>query len=428
MGYQDYFTIENACIMLFVLSLFYAASTLSDGYLEHQIPGPYFSARDALYSSQLITDVLYNDGFLRSDYVSNGSASYFNRPPLMAGMGALFSISTGVNEYDMGFSIMLLASLAMIAIMYALIMQVNKQIAILSLPLTLVFFTFPFNAAITWGRWGSIFNVFFLLVVTLVFIRFAFEKPLLLGVLIGFSLLTHVKESIYFMAIIFPLWILYDMYYKKVDRLYIKQVIITITVAGILFLGFLPFSLSYSSQLSDQAIIQWDPIPSSRIDIPHFSQLNFSSYIVFIGLILWIFSKRNEIIDKIGLFTIGYMILTTIGLVFVPFRKGITQDRFFLPITLCFFFGLTLYYVYIWLPKHKLVFLGLFVLALMGVFTVFDLTEGYTYTYVNPYTWESWVWIKSNTPATSSWLSLYGDNLRDDAMHWPSQRYFHLVE
>jgi len=434
---KKHITVTNICLLVFIVCFFYAALYFSDGEVDHTTPGPFFLARDTMYSSQLITDIIDNNGFERAAYVSDGKKSYYYRPPVFGGGIAILSDFTGMNEYDLGFFFCLLAFVIMTFSMYLMISNYSKVLALFSLPLAMMFFTRPFHMALTWGRWPSTINILLIFMAVMVYVYRRFDSPILLGAILGFGFMTHFKESVYFSAILIPLWLVYEYVSKRLDFKMIKNVIGAYIIAGVMLLGFIPYILFLlSTGDGGGAFISYDPISSTRIDIPVLGHFGLFGWLLVAGIILWLLhvsSKKNENLDKPVLFALGYLIFTYIGLLMPIFRKGITQNRFFWPITLCVLSGFGFYFLHTLLHKKlKLkkssTIIPIFILILVLVFSGSELIKVPKYSYTHELTWQSLMWMKDNTPENASFVSIYGHNLRDDAIHWPSKRNFQVVE
>jgi hypothetical protein len=434
-NFKKYITAYNLCLLIFVVFLlFVSTKTISDGYLEHETPGTFFAARDALYSSQLMTDVLDANGYERASYVSGGEPSYFYRPPLLATTGALISDLTKINEYDVGFFLMLIAALFMILANYLIIAKYSKKLALFSLPLTLAFFSSPFSWALTWGRWGTTLNVLILLVTFLFYCHRKFESPLILGILLGAGFMTHTKESIYFLIIGIPIILIYEYSKKYLNIKNLLKLFWAYCIAFILFLGFLSFSVYYILRGSGNGFTSDFARFAARSDIASFSSLGIFGYFILIGVVIgvWLLWKKKSQLRDTLILGLIFLIITNVGLFWILFQKGITQNRHFWPITLCVFSGLFFHSFFNSIPKKirrdgAILSSVVFCLILVLVLLSFNFKPISKNMIVNDDTWNGLMWMEKNTSPNATFLSLFGDNLGMDTIHWPSKRNVRIV-
>ena len=139
-------------------------------------------------------------------------------PPIPSHLTALFSLSTGLSVHD---SIILLITILTCVgslLMYLIIRTFNKNIAILSLPLSTLVFHKNFFVAFTWGQWGLLFGSFLLIAVFWIMTKLDLNKSyILLAIFMSGVAMAHTSELM--IAVLFILlYLLIKFLLKKLQR------------------------------------------------------------------------------------------------------------------------------------------------------------------------------------------------------------------
>src|SRR3989338_6622950 len=163
MKLSDFF--ENSyLILIFSVLLLIGNANLWDNELKHDFPYGYL-ASDA-FQHQVRAEAIKDAGNFRleANYISRSFENAVGRyPPVIYHLAVIFSYLTKLEVYDsIYFIVFFLASLSAI-IMYFVIKGLNKNVALLSLPLSLLIFSSPNYIGFTWGHWPSMLGQFFLI-------------------------------------------------------------------------------------------------------------------------------------------------------------------------------------------------------------------------------------------------------------------------
>ena len=157
--------LENSyLVLIFSALLLIGNANLWDYKLSHEFPYGYL-ASDA-FQHQARAEAIKDAGNFRfeANYISHGFENAVGRyPPIIYHLAVIFSYLTKLEVYDsIYFIVFFLASLSAI-IMYFVIKGLNKNVALLSLPLSLLIFSSPNYIGFTWGHWPSMLGQFFLI-------------------------------------------------------------------------------------------------------------------------------------------------------------------------------------------------------------------------------------------------------------------------
>ena len=151
-------------IIIFSILLFIGCSNLVDYRIKHNFPYGYLASDT--FQHQIRAEAIKDAGNFRyeANYISMGLEKVVGRyPPILYHLAVIFSYSSGLEVYDaIYFIVFLFASLSALVI-YLIIRKFNKNIALLSLPLSILIFAPGSYMGFTWGHWPSILSQFFLI-------------------------------------------------------------------------------------------------------------------------------------------------------------------------------------------------------------------------------------------------------------------------
>ena len=154
---------EKVILLVFFATLIYLGpGVLFDHRISHDFPFAY-GASDA-FQHQTRADAIRDIGNrFEAPYIVKGFEDFtIIYPPVMYQLAIMLSYASGLENYDtIYFITAFLAAIAAI-MMYFVIVAFNKTVAILSLPLSLLIFSFPASAGFLWGHWPSIISQVFL--------------------------------------------------------------------------------------------------------------------------------------------------------------------------------------------------------------------------------------------------------------------------
>ena len=399
-------------ILLVGLLLYSGLAVIWDNKIEHPYPWGYY-ATDA-FQHQTRAQWIKDQGnyLLEAPYYSsnlNNIVGFY--PPILNHVAVLLSIVSGFEVYDTIQIIIFLCALFGALTMYLIISDFNKKVAILSLPFVL--FLFALNGSRVgwlWGHWPSLVGNFFLVAFLWSMIKFEkVKKPyFLIALFLSGAFMAHTVFAIF--AILFI--VLYFFFTNK-KKEYFKTIILSSFICFV--------ATAYFVNIFVNTWLRIQPYHFSIItslqgfgDVLNLTDFGYSSIFVFAGLLisLFILLKQREKAVFASLFFV------LIGFTnYVGFERRAFNLRFFWPITLSFFFGITIYFLikkYSVLTKKEIslthfLFLGVF-LTISIFYSLSDkYISGGSAGLMNPPVWDTLTWIEKNSPQNSTVFYSYGD-------------------
>jgi hypothetical protein len=421
---------EIAFIVMFVIALFVAVQLINDARVSHERPVAFW-ARDSFYSTQIITDTREGNGFLkgRAPYtIDYKTDSYYYRPPLFGAIGTMLSHSTGLNDFDIGYHLTFFVSLIMIALIYVMLRDISPKLAMISLPLTLLLYIWPFNAFLTAGHWPSTLNILFVIASILVYMHLkSIKSYVLFGLMIGAGMLSHTRETIYFLIFIFSLLIIYDVFKKKLTVSKMKRLLLSLGVGLVTYIGFIPY---FIFTMGTQDSLKLGYFPKTNFDTP--TLFNFHWFVLLLlvagvvcfSILLYLGKKKSHVPYIFG---IGFFIMIFSNVFISIGNKAAAQNRFFLPIVLAIFFGTTTYeLIRIYCNKNWCYFAAaiVFIVLILATHNFYTPTRGPV---IESYYWDGLQFLADNVPENDTVLSLFTFQLGHDAVYWWTKRNVHIV-
>jgi len=407
-------------------------ANLSDNQLDHDFPFGYF-ASDA-FQHQTRAEGIKDAGNFRfeANYISHGFERVVGRyPPLIYHLGVMLSHSTGLEVYDtVYFVLFFLSSLAAI-IMYFVIKGINRNVALISLPLSLMIFMTPNINGFTWGHWPAILAQVFLIALFWSFYRIDMKKSfLLIGIFLSGIFLTHTSEFVFAMFFIFVYFVI-NLILKKLSLKEVKAVVIGGILSLVIVLHYL-IIFRYSWLIEQAYTFGVKPVWEGN---PGFYLANFQVLLVFlaIGLLLSLFVvKKYTYVAFLAAFS---TIVMGYGNYF-GFDTRAFQLRFLWPIHLSVFFGFGLYtslkfFIKKWNVIYSVSLGVLLVVLLLGLVNIPFIPSYQKLTssgVMDPFHWEALEWLSESTPETSKLYFFYGDIYNQDALLRNSKRVHWLVD
>jgi len=302
--------------------------------------------------------------------------------------------------------------------MYTIIRDFNKNIAILSLPITSLIFSVGAYTGFTWGHWPAVVAQVFLVMLFWVYFRINIKGSyILLGIIISALIMTHTSEAI-FGVLFITLYFVFALLFKKFKFKHVKTTLLGGFISFIIsfyFLVIFKFAWGYQAGFG---IVRETSYKST------FYLADFKILLVFVILgvifsIYQLYKKREHIavISAVSMLLIGYS--NYYGLGYRPFEL-----RILWPVFLCFFFGAGIYYlIKLFIKKYKLIYsvviaLGFIVLinTSNGIDSIPKTSRFTTNGLLDPYHWQAFNWIRDNTPVDSEIFLFHGDIYNQDAL------------
>ncbi len=417
--------------LFFGILLFLGVSNLWGHRLQHDFPYGYFASDT--FQQQTRAEGIKDAGNYRYEpfYIVKGYRDVIGYyPPVLHHLGVMLHYSAGIPVYDAVYFMVFFIAILAVFVMYIIIRIYNRQIAILSLPLSILIFSNKSYIGFLWGHWASIAGQLFLIGIFWSMSRIEIGKiEVLLGIFTGALALSHTSELIYgvFFIIVYLIFLLF--YRKFSSKLFIKISTAGIIAGLISIYTLLIFAKSFMviNPYSFQVSKDWGGTP-----IFYLSDFKLLLIFLIIGIIMSvIYLKKFEVPVIAGLFMLiaGYTN-------YIGFGIRAFQPRLFWPIYLSFFFGFGLYVLIKLVPsklRHISAFLlsALFMLFLSNMIQVpnmpaYSKIEGPGL--MDKWHWEAFQWLGKNTPQDAKLYFFYGDVYDQDAILRNSKRVHAQVE
>ena len=404
-------------LIIFATLLHTGVSNLWDHKLDHDYPYSYL-AGDAFQHWVRTDGIKQTESYrVRVPFQSYGYDDVIgDYPPIIFHLAIIFSDLSGLETYDTILLIVFLAAISAAFLVYLIIKDYNKHIAIISLPFSLLIFSGAAYTGFTWGHWPSLLAQFFLIGIVWAMKNIDLKKSyLLIAIFFAATFLTHSSEAILgFLFIIFFLLITLYEKNKFKDRLktsIFAGIISFIIIAYYLFI----FQNTWAKGQSYSFSVVKAAGGSPTVQMAMFS---IFAIIILAGLIIafiLLFQKKSHIATTAAIF---FMIMGYTN--YIGFHSRAFQIRYLWPIYLSIFIGIPLYYGLKaiskkWNIHYSYVISILLLLLLLNTFGVASSLSLPHYEkfsspgMMDPFHWDAYQWIDQNTPEDAKVLFLYGD-------------------
>lgn len=426
----------------FTLILLLGPGALLDHKIKHDFPFAY-SASDA-FQHQVRAEAIKDTGNFRYEaaYISKGLENVVGRyPPALYHIAVIISYASGIETYDsIYFAVAFFAIMASL-VMYFIIREFNKAVAMLSLPLTMIIFSHPAAIGFLWGHWPSVLAQSFLILFFWSVMRMDLNKSfLIMALLLSAVALAHTSELVFafiFLALFFGA----KLSAKKLSKNDIKTLSLSLIIFSII--SFYYLVIFYNTWMSgDTYSFVVEQVWAGN---PGFYIAGFGLLLIpMIFGMLFSLSKLKELHVSVIL---AFAMLLSGFLNYIGFGLRSFQIRFFWPIYLSVFLGFGVYILLKFITKKwnfvytTAVFI-LLVVSFSGFvnFPVLKQTSSQIIPYMphlnrdtsqgimNPFHWEVLGWLSKNTEKNATVYFFYGDIYSQDALLRNSKRTHYLVE
>ena len=422
--------LEKIFLMAFFgLFLYLGSGFLFDHQLSHDFPYAYL-ASDA-FQHQVRAESIKDAGNYKNEasYIVFGikdAIGYY--PPVLYDLSVILSNLSGLEVYDtIYFLVFFIAGFGAL-VMYFIIRQFNKNVAIISLPVSVLVFAGGLYTGFTWGHWPAIIAQAFLVCVFWYTSRAELEKSyLFLAIFLAAAFMTHTSEALFAGIYLLIFYIASAVMARKIDFRLAKNLIL----GGVICLAIVSYYIVIFKQvwLPRQA---YEFGVASAWDNPtmYLSDFKFLFLLMIIGLILSIIYIKKSFVPAI---TSISMVIIGLGNYF-GFREKAFQLRFFWPVFLCFFIGFAIYWLFKlvikeWKPVYSFILSALIVIAIIinAVPFVPHYNPLKTSGIMNPYHWGIFKWIEQNTGKENTIYFFYGDIYSQDALLRNTKRTHYQV-
>jgi hypothetical protein len=401
---------------------------LFDNKLKHDFPYAYL-ASDA-FQHQVRAESIKDAGNYKNEasYIVMGIENVIGYyPPLLYNLSVILSYLSGLEVYDTIYLIVFLMAAAASLLMYFVIRNFNKNVAIISLPFSLLVFSNGLYSGFTWGHWPTIVSQIFLIGIFWYTSKMDLEKSwIFLGLFLGAAIMTHTSEALFALIYLLLFFILMAAT-KKLKFAVIKN---------LLFGGVLAFLItSYYLVIFKYVWLESQTYEfgiMSRWDNPTMYLSGFGVLLVFmaLGALMSLLSARNGFVPALA-----SLVMLVIGLGnYFGFREKAFQLRFFWPVFLSFFIGFGIYSLLKILIKSWKQIYSVGIAVLLRVIIVSGLAPSIpkyqkvqTNGLMDPYHWEALRWISTNTDKNAKVYFFYGDIYDQDALLRNSKRTHYQI-
>lgn len=419
--------IEWAYAFFFSIFLVYIGMATTMNYrLVHSFPYG-FSASDAfgeIAYTEGIQD-LGNYKFLPY-YLRGGFSDTLGfHMPISNHIFAIFSFASGLPVWDSLLVIGFLYSIFALLAMYLLIRNFNRNVALISIALSMFLYTRNFNIIYTWGQWDLVMATMFLISSVWVLSKFELKYSyILFAILVSSTALTHIPEAI-FLFIFTILFFVLKLIKKNISLNEFKKLI----ASGILALIFsfyylIIFKVGYGAGGIDSSIIYQAP---EWFDVV-LSQFGLFQFLIIAGLLVSLFllfagKESTALLFGVFMFFIGYTNFIS------SLAPRAFQTRYLWPIHLSVLVGILIYFVLKFAVKEWKV--------IYSVAISLILTISITYAYYDKFTssgiiseqhWNALMWIRQNTLKDVEIVYFYGDPYNQEAILWNQKRISYRVD
>ncbi|MDP3766161.1 MAG: hypothetical protein Q8R04_06630 [Nanoarchaeota archaeon] len=415
-------------IAFFAIFLLAGNGFLFDHKLQHDFPYAYLASDT--FQHQVRAQSIKDAGNYRNEasYIVMGvenAVGYY--PPVLYHLSAVLSYLTGMEVYDtIYFLIFFFAGMASL-VMYVIIRQFNRNVALISLPVSLLVFSGGLYSGFTWGHWPAIVSQFFLICIFWYTSRIELHKSyVFLGIFLAASLMTHTSEAL-FAGVYLILFFAVSVIIRKINFSMIKNLILG---------GVISFAItSYYLVIFKYVWIPRQPFEfavSKTWDNPTMYLMDFKLLLLFmlIGAIASLLFIKKSLVPALASFT---MLAIGSGNYF-GFREKAFQLRFLWPIFLSFLIGLGVYHllkliVKEWKIVYSVIVSAVIILAIVinSILYIPHYKALKTDGLMDPYHWEAFKWIEKNTEKNSKIYFFYSEIYNQDALLRNAKRTHYQV-
>lgn len=402
--------------VFFITFMYFGLGTLTNHGLENELPINY-GANDAYIYSAYTTYALDTDQIRTiSPMYSHGVENIaFFQPILRVVSEIELSHFAGISPYDSIYVMLIFFTFLTTMMFYLMLRSYKKEVAMLSLPLSITVFSFPFLAAFYWGIWSFVSGIMYFPAL-LYFIRFYNKKYFvpIMTMLVAGQILSYVRLTPFIFLFIIGYY-LRQLWKKeiKLSTILMKWAIIFMCSAVLIIYPMSILSVPYDLFSGESATAYIGGMPPANFTgftVPLFTHFRlFAGVLILFGLGLILLFAGNDY----RLMAFAYLfILVSSNFVF---GKSVFKMRLFWPIYAGGLFGFAIYYLIdtAGLILKKLSENKIYICSILSIILLFFFAINYVHplgrglsepSYNNAY-----AWLKSNTSSESKILYFHGE-------------------
>ena len=424
--------IEKIILIIFVaVFLFIGPGNLFEHKIKHDFPYGYFASDS--FQHQTRAEAIKDSGNFRNEapYISKSLENIVGwYPPLLHHLAVIISYIGGIEVYDSIYFSVFFFTIIGILVMYFIVKNFNKNIALLSLPFAIIVLIHPASVGFTWGHWPSLVSQSFLIAFFWSLMRIDLNKSyFFISAFLTSIIMTHTSEAIFaiiFTVLFFSIRLISKKFEKK-DFFTMLIVFFIAFVVSFYYLIIFKYTLAKGEPYSFAVQPIWDGNPGFYI-------AGFG--ILLIAMIFGILYSLLKFKDIHASMIMAFSMLIGGFLNYIGFGLRSFQVRFFWPIYLAVFIGIGLFIPFKFLLRkwnliYTLLLFSIFTLMLAGFFKVTYVPQ-YSYSssrgIMDIYHWKALKWLSSNAELNAKIYFFYGDIYSQDALLRNSKRIHYQVD
>lgn len=400
--------VESTILLLFVVAMLFTGwATLMDHEISHTYPYGYGSSDSFIHYNLAETAKQFGKlQYFAPWYVWGHDDVEICQSPLMYDTSGMFSFISGIETYDLNMAFAMLAPILISLIMYLLIRKLNKNVALLSLPLGLLSYTQPFSFIFSFGALPHALSWVYAIGAVWAGVNIRVKYVwVLLYVFMTASFMTHSPEMLIVSFLVLLIMVV-ELFKEKDKIAYVKPYI----YAGVMFVVLNSFELI---RFFGMNMMRFESVAATRVKhefgIPFPVITDFPVYILVIlgiGVLLsvWLLTKKQHpaaIITSLFFLVAGY------GNYFHLDKRAI-HIRMLWPVLLSIFFGIVVYMIIKSLSKKRAMYQTA-AIALIVLFSVQFAPASPLHGFMTEDRYEGFVWLRENTPEDAIVHYMYCD-------------------
>ncbi|MBD3164421.1 hypothetical protein GF323_04425 [Candidatus Woesearchaeota archaeon] len=418
--------LEGIFLVVFFFFLLWAGlAALWDHRINHDFPYAYMASDG--FQHQVRADSIKQMGNYRYEapYIAGGFKDAIGfYPPLMYHLDVIMSNLSGIEIYDISYFLVFVFLGFGSLTFYFIIRKFNKNIALISLPLSLLLFSKgpgigPY-ALITWGSWPLIFGHFFLICFFWYFQNMNIKHSwIFLGIFLSALALQHQSELFFvfvFIGIILIFWLIRkDLSFDKIRSMAFGGILFIIL--SIYYLIIFRFTLMESQKVNFFEVVKTTTTDQTL----YFSNFGIIGFLIIGGIILSLFLIKKK--HPMPMMVSFFMFLVGYGN-YIGFNRHAFKTRCLWPIYLSVFMAISLFYLIKLIVKRWKIYYSISVaiilaVILSGIIKIPYIPHSQRFTspgIMDRHHWDALVWVRHNTPQDTKILFLYGDPYNQNAL------------
>ncbi|MEK6809024.1 MAG: hypothetical protein AABY14_05025, partial [Nanoarchaeota archaeon] len=419
------FNPETIAIVIFsAVFLWFSASNIIDNKIIHQYPIGYFASDG--FQNYGITEGLKEQGnYLYQPYAVAGGFKDVvgTHYPILYHLAVILSNSISIPTYDGLILMVILMLLSISYTAYLIIRKFNEKIAILSLPIMILVTYGKFSYIITFGQHGTISGSLYMIGLLWAISTFGLKESTFIILFLSSAMLGH-AQGFFFGGMFLGIYLLINLLSKKLKLSDIKQLfIIGIGTFVITFYYYIILKNSWIAQgfskldfSTPEKFMQGGAFP--LVLLKDFNILILIALVIgiIVAITLYLKNKTTSLLVFLFLFALGFTN-------YIGFTHRAFQQRFLWPIYVSAFIGISLYYGSKIIMKNvKMIYSLILFVLLISVLVLAYKDKTKPGSMMDPYHWESFLWIQKNIQKQSTVFFFYQDITTQHSLYYASSQ------